>query len=88
MTGIVMVPLLLAACIFAREVRDSIARSDKTVSVEVSDNREIRGKLVRALDSGLIISANDAWTWIPKSEVRRVSEFKASKRKDGAAAQD
>ena len=48
------------------------------VDIETVDKNTYRsvivGQVVRVLDGGIIVSRGDEWTWIPKTEMQRLSE--------------
>jgi hypothetical protein len=74
--GVSVVAMVTAAA--ATGVGSSYEKRPK-VEVEVGATKETRGILVgsvvRDLEGGLILSQPGKWVWIPKDQIRRISEF-------------
>lgn len=69
-----LVLLIFSAVAFvARVDRDRLERA-RAMSFELPDRNSVTGKLVRALADGFIVAQGDNWIWLPRGEVKRVSE--------------
>jgi hypothetical protein len=73
--ALVTLPLVLSVCLFARSARDQIATRGSWVDIELSDKQVIRGIPIRALEGGVILAQGELWIWLPRSEIKKVTEI-------------
>lgn len=70
---VVVVPVLVAVCAFARSDRDALKHN---VEIELPQQKVLRGVPVRMLEAGMVLSVDGHWLWLPRSEIRRVTELR------------
>jgi hypothetical protein len=72
--AMVATPLVVSVGFHARGVRDDVANGTEWVEVEIADKNILQGKPVRVLEGGVILARGGQWIWIPRTEIKRVTE--------------
>lgn len=73
-----IVPCLMAGVLAAVLTWAMLAISPTHVRIELPDKLVLSGSLVRLLDGGAILAEGKGWIWVPKAEIKRLTELPSS----------